>query len=70
MCNTSVFAEQAEIHFLLGDDGLVLGPQTSWMTGEYEGVAVEASAVTVGQSAGVVDGVVVVVSVDHPVVII
>lgn len=70
MWNASVFAQQAEVHLLLGDDRLVLRPETGGMTREYEGVAVQASAVRVYLSAGVVDGVVVVVSVDHPVVIV
>ncbi|TNN50283.1 hypothetical protein EYF80_039508 [Liparis tanakae] len=40
------------------------------MTGEDEGVAVQAGAVRVDLSAGVVDGVVLVVGVNHPVVIV
>lgn len=40
VCNASVFAQQAEVFLLLGDDGLVLRPQTGGVTGEYEGVAV------------------------------
>lgn len=70
MFNASVFAQQTELDLLLGDDGLVLGPQAAGLTGEYQRVAVNAGAVAVYQSARVVDGVVVVVGVDHPVVII
>lgn len=70
VCNASVFAQKAEVQLLLVDDALVLRPQTGRVTGEYEGVAVQAGAVLVYQSAGVVDGVVIVVGVDDPVLII
>ena len=51
MCNTPVFAQQAELHLPLGDDRLVLWPQAAGMTGEYEGVAVQAGAIIVNDSA-------------------
>lgn len=70
MFHASVFAEVAEHRLLLGGDVLVLRPQASRMAGEDEGVAVQACAVRVHQSAGVVDGVVFIVGVDHPVVVI
>lgn len=70
MCDASVFVQQAELRLLLDDDFDVLLPQTSGMTREHEGVAVQAGAVAVYHPAGVVDGVVVVVGGDHPVVVI
>lgn len=68
--DTSVFAQQAQVLLFLLDDALVLGPQAGGVAGEDEGVAVEAGAVSVDLSAGVVDGVVIVVGVDHPVVVV
>lgn len=47
VCDASVFAQQAEIHLLLGDNALVLRPQTGRMTGEDKGVAVQASAISI-----------------------
>lgn len=70
MLNASVFAQQAELRLLLHHAGLVLRPQAGRVAGEDEGVAVQASAVGVYLPAGVVDGVVVVVGVDHPMVIV
>ena len=70
MSNASVFAEEADLLFLVCDNLLVLGPQASGVTGEDEGVSVQAGAVQVNLSAGVVDGVVVVVGVNDPVVIV
>lgn len=70
MWNASVFAQHADVRLHLGDGGLVLGPQTGRMTREYEGVAIKASAISIHYPTGVVDGVVVVVSGNHPVVII
>lgn len=68
--DASVFAQEADLLFLLGDNLLVLGPQSLGVTGEDEGITVQAGAVIVDLSAGVVDGVVVVVGVDHPMVVI
>lgn len=70
MVNAPVFALQADVYLLLLDDGLILGPQAGQVAREYKGVAVQTSAVVVHLSAGVVDGVVVIVGVDHPVVIV
>lgn len=70
MGSASVFAQQAEVRLLLDDFALVLRPQADGMTGEYEGVAVQAGAVRVYLSAGVVDGVVLIVGVNHPMVIV
>lgn len=70
MEDASVFAQQADVLFLLGDDALVLRPQALFAAGEDEGVAVYASAVVSHLSAGVVDGVVVIVGVNHPMVVI
>ena len=70
VCNASVFVQQAELRLLLDDDFDVLRPQAGGMAREHEGVAVQAGAVAVHHSAGVVDGVVVVVGGDHPVVVI
>ena len=70
MCDASVFAQEAEVLFLLGDDLLVLGPQSGGVAREDEGVPVQAGAVIVQLPAGVVDGVVVVVGVNHPVVVV
>lgn len=70
MGNAPVFALQAEFRLLLLDDALVLGPQARWVAREDEGVAVQTRAVVVHMSAGVVDGVVVIVGVDHPVVVV
>lgn len=68
--NASVFVVQTDFRLLLLDDGPVLRPQASRMARENEGVAVQTSAVNVHLSAGVVDGVVVVVGVNHPVLIV
>lgn len=70
MANAPVFALQAQLRLLLLDDALVLGPQAGQVAREYEGVAVQTRAIVVDVSAGVVDGVVVIVGVDHPVVVI
>lgn len=70
MWNTSVFAEEADLLFLVGDNLLVLRPQTGGVTGEDKGVSIQAGAIQVNFSAGVVDGIVVVVSVNDPVVIV
>lgn len=70
MLDASVLAQQAQFRLLLGDLGLVLRPQTRDVSREDEGVAVQAAAVLVEQSARVMDGVVVVVCVDDPVVVI
>lgn len=66
----SVFAQQAELPLLLDHDVLVLCPQAVKVTGEDERVAVQTRAVKVELPAGIVDGVVVVVGVDHPVVVV
>lgn len=68
--NASVFAEEADLLFLVCDNLLVFGPQAGGVTGEDEGVSVQAGAVQVNLSAGVVDGVVVIVGVNDPVVIV
>lgn len=66
----SVFVLQADLHLLLLDDGQILGPQAGQVAREYKGVAVQTRAVVVHMSAGVVDGVVVIVGGDHPVVVV
>jgi len=65
--HASVFAQQAEVLLLLGDGALVLGPQAAGVAGEDEGVSVQAGPVVVNLPARVVDSVVVVIRVDHPV---
>lgn len=70
MGNAPVLVLQAEVQLLLLDDGQILGPQARQVAREYKGVAVQTRAVVVHQSAGVVDGVVVIVGVDHPVVVV
>lgn len=68
--NAPVFAIQAEAYLLLLDDALILSPQAGQVAREYKGVAVQTRAVVTHVSAGVVDGVVVIVGVDHPVVVV
>lgn len=70
MGNAPVFALQAELRLLLLDDALVLGPQASQVAREYQGVAVQTRAIVVHVSARVVDGVVLIVGVNHPVVVV
>ena len=70
MLDASVFAKQTEFRLPLSHDALVLSPQASGVAGEDEGVSVQAGAVVVDLPARVVDGVVFVISVDHPVQVI
>lgn len=70
MLDTSVFVLQAELGLLLLDDLHIIGPQAGQVAREDKGVAVQTRAVVVHLSAGVVDGVVVIVGVDHPVVVV
>lgn len=59
----------ADIFLFLTDDALDGGRQATGVSGEDEGVAVLAAAVVLQGAAGVGDGIVVVVCVDHPVVV-
>merc|ERR1719357_1867661 len=70
VCDASVLSQEADLLFLLRDDGLVLGAETGGVAREDEGVSVQTGPVCVTHSARVVDGVVVIVGVDHPVVVI
>lgn len=70
MVGAPVFVLQAELRLLVLDNALVFRPQAGQVAREYEGVAVQTRAVVVHLSAGVVDGVVVIVGVDHPVVVV
>lgn len=62
-------SRHADLVLLLTDDALDGGGQAAGVPGEDEGVAVLAGAVLLQGAAGVGDGVVVVVGVDHPVVV-
>ena len=68
--DTSVFANQTEFRLPLGHDALVLSPQTGGVAGEDKGVSVQTGAVVVNLTARVVDGVVFVICVNHPVHVI
>ncbi len=68
--NTSVFAQEADLLLLLGHILLVFRSQAVRMSGEDEGVTVQAGSILIKHSAGVVDGVVLIISVNDPVVII
>lgn len=70
VCNTSVFAQEADLLFLLGHIPLVFRPEAVTISGEDEGITIQAGSIRINLSAGVVDGVVIIVSVDDPVVII
>lgn len=70
VCDASVFAQEADLLFLLCHNLLVFRPEAVRVSGEYEGITIQAGSVLVKLSAGVVDGVVVVVGVNDPVVII
>lgn len=65
--HTSVFVGQADVGLLLAHYCHVLLPEAGGMTGEDEGVAVNARAVLGQLPARVVDCVVLVVSVNDPV---
>lgn len=62
-------SRHADLVLFLTDDALDGGGQAAGVPGEDEGVAVLAGAVLLQGAAGVGDGVVVVVGVDHPVVV-
>lgn len=59
----------ADVILLLADDALDGGRKATGVPGEDEGVAVLTAAVIFQGAAGVGDGVVVVVGVNHPVVV-
>lgn len=59
----------ADVLLLLTDDALDGGRQAPGVPGEDQGIAVLAASVVLQGAAGVGDGVVVVVGVDHPVVV-
>lgn len=59
----------ADVLLLLTDNALDGGRQASGIPGEDQGVAVLAASIVLQGAAGVGDGVVVVVGVDHPVVV-
>lgn len=62
-------SRHADLILFLTDDALDGGGQAAGVPGEDEGVAVLAGAVLLQGAAGVGDGVVVVVGVNHPVVV-
>lgn len=70
MENPPVFTEETDLLLLLCHSRLVLSPQTIWMTGEDKGIAIEAGAISVHLSAGIVHGIIVIIGIDDPVVII
>lgn len=70
VCNASVFAQEADLLFLLRHNLLVFSPEAIRVSGEYEGITIQAGSILIHLSAGVVDGVVVVVGVNDPVVVI
>lgn len=70
VCNASVFAQEADLLFLLRHNHLVFRPEAFRVSGEYEGITIQAGSIHIQLSAGVVDGVVIVVSINDPVVVI
>jgi len=70
VCDASILSQETDLLLLLRDDGLVLRAQTGGVAREDERVTVQTGAVRVTHSARVVDGVVVIVGIDHPVVVI
>lgn len=59
----------ADFILFLTDHALEGGRQATRVPGENKGVAVLAAAIILQSAAGVGDGIVVIVSVDHPVVV-
>lgn len=68
--NPPVFAKKTDFLLLLCHNNLVLRPQAIWEAGENKGVAIQACAICVQLSAGIVHGVVVIIGINDPVVII
>ncbi len=62
-------SSHADILLFLTDDALDGGWQAAGVPGEDKGIAVLAAAVLLQGAAGIGDGVVVVVGVNHPVVV-
>jgi len=62
-------SRHADVFLLLTDDALDAGRQPAGVPGKHDAVAVVAAAIFLQGAAGVGDGVIVVVGVDHPVVV-
>lgn len=62
-------SSHADFILFLTDHALDGRGQATWVPGEYKGVAILAAAIVLQSAAGVGDGIVVIVGVDHPVVV-
>lgn len=62
-------SRHADLILFLTDHALDGGRQATWVPGENKGIAVLATAIIFEGAAGVGDGIVVIVGVDHPVVV-
>lgn len=59
----------ADIVLFLTNDALDGRRQAAWVPGENKGVAILATAIILQSAAGIGDGIVVIVGVNHPVVV-